>query len=289
LHNEVYREYAETKAYADAQEEFRKECLGAATVEEVVSCFRSAIQAAREPQRAEEDLDAQKKMAQWAQATFFLTLCIGVTTIFVGMLGIIWIRNTLIADHRAWLAPKAVIIASPYQRKGNVCSIQINCRFINTGKTPAKQVALYAQLLIFPPNDPGRAFLDLESKIRLGSLSFGYTIFPNDDIIWPVSAEIKTTDIDDAVEWINENSIVISEPIAEPDPTAENVPIDLVLIIYADYHLVFKGERRRTGQIFKVCARDSAGRKRFMYATETHIPADQLYLERWLLGAIIAD
>ena len=91
----VAKDQATSAAYRDAKQEFQNKCTVKPTLEEVVACFGNAIDAAREPGRSEEDVDAQKQMADAAWAMFEATLFIGFLSIGLTVLGIIYIRQTL--------------------------------------------------------------------------------------------------------------------------------------------------------------------------------------------------
>jgi hypothetical protein len=76
IFDHVYHEYARNETYAYAQEYFDRKCRLLSTTEELIGCFETAIQSAREPQRAEEDLQTQNRMASWAKWMFIATTLI---------------------------------------------------------------------------------------------------------------------------------------------------------------------------------------------------------------------
>jgi hypothetical protein len=99
--DEVYHDHNTSIAYANAQEEFRNECLGRASVQELPGCLEGIAEAARETQRAEEDLHAQVQMAKWARWMFYATLIVGVASVFVATVGILLVSETLALQRTA--------------------------------------------------------------------------------------------------------------------------------------------------------------------------------------------
>src|SRR4051794_199868 len=59
------KDYQTSQAYTETQREFKQRCAGLEG-EEIFECLSKQIEAAREPGRAEEDVQAQKQMARWA-------------------------------------------------------------------------------------------------------------------------------------------------------------------------------------------------------------------------------
>jgi hypothetical protein len=91
---QIYHEYATSKAYADAQAKFEQECSRVPILEEVRQCFEHIIESAREPQCSEEDLRAKKEMAQWAFWMFIVSFFVGVMSIGVAIAGVYWVKQT---------------------------------------------------------------------------------------------------------------------------------------------------------------------------------------------------
>ena len=78
-----------------------QECINKSTTKEAISCYRSAEHSARDKQRSEQDLDAQREMANWAEGILWATLSIGGLSILVTILGMILIGFTLHHTKRA--------------------------------------------------------------------------------------------------------------------------------------------------------------------------------------------
>ena len=96
----VSQEQATSRAYSEAKKEFEDKCTIKTTIEEVISCFNDAIESGREPGRSEEDVNAQKQMADAAWAMLQATLFIGLLGIGLTFLGIRYIRKT--PEFRMW-------------------------------------------------------------------------------------------------------------------------------------------------------------------------------------------
>lgn len=95
ISDDVYQERATSQAYAEAQQKFRNECAVLPTIKKVIDCFDDAVQEARETERNEEDVGAQKEMAKAAWAMFFSTLAIGLLSLALTVVGIGYVRGNL--------------------------------------------------------------------------------------------------------------------------------------------------------------------------------------------------
>ena len=84
-------------AYATHQtvEENFRECVSEPTIEEALICYKDAYNTDREQERAEDDLDAQREMANWAEGMLWGTLLIGTITASVTALGVVYVARTL--------------------------------------------------------------------------------------------------------------------------------------------------------------------------------------------------
>ncbi len=70
-------------------------CAALPTARDAIQCYDDSVTAGRDHHRAEQDLDAQREMADWAEGMLWATLIIGVFTIFVTALGAFWVKKTL--------------------------------------------------------------------------------------------------------------------------------------------------------------------------------------------------
>lgn len=174
MREEVYHEYATSKAYADAQESVRNKCIAFPTVEEIKSCFDDAVDSSREPQRSEEDLYTQKQMAVWAKWMFYATLFIGVMSIFIASAGVYLVQRTLrlqshatrhsaratmaaikanqlahdayIAERRPWLTVKIDMRTDLMISEAAVIG-EVKVEIQNIGKTIAERMFLKCQTI----------------------------------------------------------------------------------------------------------------------------------------------
>jgi ABC-type multidrug transport system fused ATPase/permease subunit len=97
----VYQEYATAKAYDEARGKFNEECSDIASIKDLWQCFERIIETAREPQRSEEDLRAQKEMAQWSYWMVIISAFVGVPSIGIAWAALYWIVQTWALQRRA--------------------------------------------------------------------------------------------------------------------------------------------------------------------------------------------
>lgn len=91
---------AHYESYRIAEEAYR-ECASSAAVEEALRCYQEAEKASREDHRAEQDLNAQRQMADWAKWMFYATAVVGALTVGVTGVGIYWVKETLAETQKA--------------------------------------------------------------------------------------------------------------------------------------------------------------------------------------------
>lgn len=164
VYDQVYHDYAAAKASTDAQQIFRDECASLSVVEEVISCFENSAKSAREVQRSEEDLYAQKEMAEWAKWMLFTTTFVGFMSIVISIAGTLLVTKTLrlqsdatkqaaratnaaikaneiaednyLADQRPWVLVEADIVGNVgIDAQIVIMPMRVGVR--NLGKTPA--------------------------------------------------------------------------------------------------------------------------------------------------------
>lgn len=224
VYEEVYYEYATSKAYADAHEKFRNKCLGSATIDEALSCFEDAIESARETQRSEEDLYAQKQMAVWAKWMFYATSLIGVVSIGVAVAGVVLVRETLnaqrlatqeatkatraaieanrlsmdalIADQRPWVTVEKVEPNTDLQWGSVQGYIQVQVHMKNVGKTPALRTEVWVRLTTTKDmRELEREQIAFADEIRNDPKAFNMVIFPGQIRDFPAVGGIKTGEV----------------------------------------------------------------------------------------------
>lgn len=91
---------AERSAYAAQQQAF-DECLERESIQEARECYQSARYASREQERAEQDLTAQREMADWTEGMLIISAVVGFSTVIITSLGVYWVRETLVATRKA--------------------------------------------------------------------------------------------------------------------------------------------------------------------------------------------
>lgn len=161
------QEHERYYANADARDKAYRECLEtSATIPEAAYCVEHTGQATREAERAEQDLSAQREMAQWAEGMLWATLIVGVAATGVSLLGVHYIKKTLIqaddTNAAAEAANEANRIARAEQRPWLVIEREVNCeffdhghggsfvwnyKFVNKGKMPAYDCRLSVRLI----------------------------------------------------------------------------------------------------------------------------------------------
>ena len=88
-------------------------CIAKLTTEEAVQCYKESSNAARENTRAEQDLNAQREMAYWAELMVLASSILGFVGIGVTAIGIHYVRKTLGVSSAA---VKQAIIANNQSR-----------------------------------------------------------------------------------------------------------------------------------------------------------------------------
>ncbi|MER9407356.1 hypothetical protein NKI36_25315 [Mesorhizobium caraganae] len=163
------QDYQTSRAYDETRRQFEQRCAGLEG-KEIFDCLKEQIETAREPSRSEEDVRAQKEMARWALALLVVSGVLGVLTLIVTIVGVIFVRNTLEATR---LGTKAAVdaaeaaihnntIIQAEQRPWVTLERQIPCEFrasgdtgmckwkyglLNRGKLPAQRVHVTQKLV----------------------------------------------------------------------------------------------------------------------------------------------
>ena len=157
-------EHSTYRAERDAQDRYYKKCLQRETIYSARECITNTPNTDRDAQRAEQDLDAQRQMAQWAEGMLWATWVIGLATASVAALGTWLLYHTLketsalnkttteafLNDQRPWLGlnTKNLPSISPNEFGWR---IDFKIEVKNFGKSPATNVVGEARILIFDP------------------------------------------------------------------------------------------------------------------------------------------
>lgn len=194
VYEAVYHDHATGKAQADASEKFKKECSEVVTIKEALACFGNTIESAREPQRSEEDLYAQKKMAQWAFWLLFFTVLIGIVSVGITVVGINYVRRTLLEMELQRGVSQGAVDAAIDSNKvarevgqaqvrayltciggtWNIDHYMVYCHATlkNTGQSPAKRIRIKA-LLAVTVDEREADSLFVFSHVEIGEKIFG--------------------------------------------------------------------------------------------------------------------
>lgn len=149
----VYQEYATQKAYSDARNKFEQNCTSLSVIKDIATCFENQIQEAREPQRAEEDLKAQKQMAKWALALLVVSSLLGFFSLVAAVAGVGFVWATLRetrrigeAQVRAYLGVAEIVLIKP--KVGDFLKVDISLK--NSGQSPAYAVRAWCTVTTDP-------------------------------------------------------------------------------------------------------------------------------------------
>jgi hypothetical protein len=136
------RHEAENAARYAAEQHYQK-CIAKATVKEAVECYKNAETISDEARRSEQDLNAQREMADWAESMLWATLLVGFTTILITGLGVIYVRNTLFETRRIGRAQVTAYLSVP-RAEFYIEDMFLHIRAIirNDGQSPARSVKL---------------------------------------------------------------------------------------------------------------------------------------------------
>ena len=154
-------------AYATHQtaKDHYRECIGESSVEDALKCYEVAYNTDREQERAEEDLDAQREMANWAEGMLWATVFIGSVTAAVTAFGVWFVYKTLGAtketlrttqdmalDQRriGEAQTRAYISVNPIFEDFDAETPSLKFKWENVGQTPAKDFQLVYELQIVP-------------------------------------------------------------------------------------------------------------------------------------------
>ena len=113
VHQNVYREYAASKEQAALIEAFRTSCSSITDTLALRRCFERQMKGDWETLRAQEDLYAQKQMAEWGFWMVVVSAAIGIPSLAVTAAGVIYVAKTLkaatqantimLSDQRPWV------------------------------------------------------------------------------------------------------------------------------------------------------------------------------------------
>lgn len=100
------------RSATDASKRTKAECAKRPTVQAAIECYDDAEKTSREHQRAEQDLNAQREMADWTETMLWSGLVLGVLTTAIAGLGVYWVRATLVEARNTTAAATAATRAA---------------------------------------------------------------------------------------------------------------------------------------------------------------------------------
>jgi hypothetical protein len=290
----VYHDYTTSKAYADAYQKFRNECLGRASVQELLGCLNHVTEAAREPQRAEEDLQAQKQMAVWARWMFYATFLVGVVSVIVAVVGIVLVSSTLELQRaataetakaaqaaiesneisRADLRPWVSVDPKIDSRLGTSCDLiwmDVRLTLKNHGKAPATRTTMDCKLVAV--RDVFELVAAAEQFCR-SVLSQRMDDDPTGDVIFPGEEPTSRKPLDMKI-----NDLALIEQIPREGPRKRAALVSLISCVAYDW----TGEKKvhATCAVHNLIRLDENGRRHEWFSAEPQtVQPDRLLLER---------
>jgi hypothetical protein len=205
------QEYATQNAqYDTAVVEYRK-CLDAATtLDSARQCADYAEHSTRESHRAEQDLNAQKEMADWAEGMLWAAWILGIATFGATVIGVRYVYLTLIATQdmakdakeiggaqvRAWLSVDTFLTDQRLMDGESALRFTLlaNC-------TPATAVMFFAEIAATLEKDELiSARIAKFSKSTLGREEYGEALFPGSAATYNHELMLRFADIDAALD-----------------------------------------------------------------------------------------
>lgn len=212
-HQRADEQYQTEKADYAAYQQHQRDCLRRQTVSvaEIKECLGSYVGPDREQERAEQDLNAQRDMAYWAESMLWASW----VTIVVTSIGVLYVALTLkeakattaaaaegveqsrrandiasdavFQDQRPWLDFTMKVSRAPEDTSTHGIVIWVTVEISNCGKTPAKNVRIAghawpvnALIIIFRP-DRGTNWLNSRNN-SMAETDGGFIIFPNQTV-----------------------------------------------------------------------------------------------------------
>lgn len=176
------QEHTTYNAQRDTAEIVYRECLDASfSIDIARQCVEKADYTTRESERAEQDLNAQREMAQWSEGMLWAAWLVGIATVSVTAVGVFFVKRTLEQagetnraaidaakaandanvimrdEQRAWvivdLKPDQSISHEPNSKTAKTISMIIQPNLENVGNTPAINMGISCRMKIIPQGD----------------------------------------------------------------------------------------------------------------------------------------
>lgn len=149
-------------AKRDQAEISYRECLNSsASLNSARECINNASNGARESERAEQDLNAQREMADWAEGMLWTAIILGILSLLATVVGVRYVYLTFVATREMAIAQsRAYIHADKVEffwggKAGHVPRIDI--WVVNTGQTPAKWYKIRVKTIVYSHKTPSEA------------------------------------------------------------------------------------------------------------------------------------
>lgn len=284
----IYSEYAEYQTKAEAEKHLYDRCIDAGLSKyELAKCINEIIETSRQPQRAEEDLKAQKEMAFWSKYSAIFGGVIGIVTIFAGGVGLYiaggaWrearraadiAREQVAASERPWLSIEAEIGGPLVFDKNGDWRITLLFKLENHGKVPAANAMISTE--IFPSlNNVQHRLLELSKEATAQDpplrITIGDTLFPGQIVYKTITFDLSNKQI---IEHCREYGDINIDPNKIVMPMA---------IIGVNYLSPISGENLRTYTVVEIYrCKDNVRAVGFLYDGSACIPMEHLCARRW--------
>ncbi len=163
------QEHSTYYAERNASEIYYNECLNSATsLDGARQCIKNAEATSREAERAEQDLNAQREMAQWAEGMLWAAWIVGISTLFATIIGIRYVYLTLVATQDMARDTKEVgdaqVTASMDAVKAAREANEVAARQFRMGFKPWISVEMKGPFIDMTTENPIRAFSDGETR-----------------------------------------------------------------------------------------------------------------------------
>lgn len=97
------------------------ECRNAETPTAAIECYQREYKITRDENRSDEDLNAQREMADWTEGVLWATLLFGALTVALTLLGVWWVKQTFDATvdtaNAAYRANEIAAASATHQRR----------------------------------------------------------------------------------------------------------------------------------------------------------------------------
>jgi hypothetical protein len=161
------QEHAAYHAQRDTAEIAYRECLEiSSSLSGARECVDNAETTSRDSERAEQDLNAQREMAQWAEGMLWAAWTVGILTAGITIVGVRYVYLTLVSsqatvnlirsEQRPWLSAtvgkitRYYFIEQPWHDAPESLYLHVPVTIRNSGKTPAHNVLLTVEAYNIP-------------------------------------------------------------------------------------------------------------------------------------------